>query len=98
MKKKTNASCCLPLKKLCCGFSRNKQVKPGKKSATDDQLANQLEIAKVKDQKEKPTEKQDLLLEDFSEAQREYIVDELYPIMKQSLLHVSTKAIRWFLP
>ena len=31
----------------------------------------------------------DNLLQDFSDDQRKYIVGELYPMLKQSLLHVS---------
>ena len=35
------------------------------------------------------TETGDLLLSDFTEDQKKYIVRELYPLLKQSLLHVS---------
>ena len=34
-------------------------------------------------------ESNDLLLKDFTPDQRKYIVQELYPVLKQSLLHVS---------
>jgi len=33
----------------------------------------------------------DFLLEDISTAQKEYIIKELYPSLKQSIMHVSIK-------
>lgn len=33
----------------------------------------------------------DVLLSDFNEAQREFIVKELYPSLRQAMMHVSNK-------
>lgn len=37
-------------------------------------------------------EANDLLLKDFSVAQRDYIVTKLYPIIKKTLVHFVTEA------
>ena len=39
------------------------------------------------------TETGDLLLQDFNEEQKRYIVREVYPILKQTLHHVSSHRV-----
>mmetsp|Transcript_4434 Transcript_4434/g.6545 ORF Transcript_4434/g.6545 Transcript_4434/m.6545 type:complete len:163 (-) Transcript_4434:1575-2063(-) len=42
---------------------------------------------------EETAEMKDSLLEDFSKEQKEYIVKEIYPLLKQSLLHFMNKSM-----
>jgi hypothetical protein len=56
-----------------------------------------LEIKESKEMKKPEARKvpgiDDYLLEDISSLQKEYIIKELYPLLKQSIMHVSVLSI-----